>query len=152
MKNRILLWIGAVFVMTGIFAVGLSRAANANEISLTAVREQVEIVGTAEFQHRSQILPMVTANGVIQPNWVCEDGAVCPRTQTYWVFVVHQDGIDFEFDLILEPGSRKPPEHVEIDGMIIRPGTRLAMNAMIEKVTPSLALVTEVQSLSIRMD
>lgn len=106
--------------------------------------------GQVDFERRSTVVPMDGVGAM----YVCggDSGLPCETSKPYWVVVIHDRYVDYEIAKIYNMGEKSAPEDVEIAGVVVRPGTQIEVEAVVEPIFSDYVIVREVTRAGIRMD
>ena len=97
------------------------------------------ITGVAHFEkHR-----------VLTPQYCTQQG--CAKPHPYWALVLDSGTLRYEFREEFAPGQNRAPESVQLDGVVVKSGMRLIVQARVDTVTRDRSVISEVQRVQIAM-
>jgi hypothetical protein len=76
----------------------------------------------------------------------------CIPAKSYWALTVQGGGIRYELNRFFAEGSNIAPESVEMDGVVIRPGSYISMQARVQVASRGYVLVSDPHNISAQMD
>jgi hypothetical protein len=113
--------------------------------SLTTVR------GTVRFEKRNTIVPMgdnLIAEALDMSVSFC-DGDGCPRPSAYWAVIVDDGRRQYEMHQAFAVGAKRAPMFIQINGVMLRPGSEIALEGSIESISESYGIISDVKSISV---
>jgi len=83
----------------------------------------------------------------------CSKKESCPVSEPYWTLVLTADDQHrYELNPMFAKGAMTPPESVEIDSVIVRPGSVLELEAEVSPLTDDYSLIYRIFKLQLAMD
>lgn len=107
-----------------------------------AAENYSQISASVSFERRSTVVPLCVASGELR----------CPKPERYWSIVFVGEKVRYELDQIFAMGSRTAPEFLELEGVLLRPGTRVILEGLVEPVSEDYAFLSKIRDLNLVMD
>lgn len=141
-------WVTLITTVIGIQLAAVSVAGLRDEMLLgqdlvdpLSTEDTATVEGSVHFERRSTVVPFA----------VCESRE-CPKSQTYWSMVINSQGLKYELDEIFALGKEKAPESIEVSGLVIRPGSRVAVQGTVSYINNNYGIVSNVKTIAVIMD
>jgi hypothetical protein len=98
------------------------------------------VAGIARFERHNTLTPQLCN----------EDG--CIKPQPYWSLVLAAGGTRYELNRPFDVGREDAPESIELNSVVIRPGTRVQLQAHVDVINRSYSILSNVRSVRVAMD
>lgn len=133
--------VGMISISISIFMIGALNIFGSAFAHSEGSPREMRVTGEVSFERRATIVPFR----------LCESEP-CARSTVYWSVIVHSQGVDYELDQTFNSGEENPPEAIELQGVVLRPGTRVAMDGKVELVARGYAILMDLKKVDIVMD
>jgi hypothetical protein len=132
-RNLFAIYCAVLGVFGGVVWASLAWAAPATRI----------IQGKVAFEQRYTVVRMEAS----------VESRPCPKSEPYWTMVVTSpDRHKYEFNQPFSMGSLTAPESIEIDSVILRPGSVLQLEAWVDPINAEYSLIRKILKLQLTMD
>lgn len=129
----------SLFSLVLVVGMAMSGVAGAQEESDVTAYQTVR--GVVSFERHSTLIPLS----------YCE-GETCAGAQPYWAVVIHSDEAEFEINRMYAKGSAEAPESIQLESVVVRPGTQLELEARVSPMTRSRSVITDLRKVNVCMD